>query len=272
LRPFLIVLVAALQTQSFPPPETTTATLSASVYDASGTIVNDLRPEELTVAEKGQKRVVKRVVRDPRPLALAVLMDTSDTLGRGVMMELADSVMDFIQGLPAEIDARLLTIGTPPEWVNLDAPPLVRRRLRARIPFGKLSLYDGIAEAADQLAQEKRSRHALVIVTSSAFSEDDRDKAFHAVGSPAPIVLVVQFGGSGQYGSGLDSIVKWSGGRYQQIGAASGVRATLKQLQRELDAPWLVFYRTPSAAEMRHVEVGVARKGAKVRFRPTGLK
>jgi hypothetical protein len=271
MRAFPIVLAAALQTQT-PAPETTTATLSVSVFDSSGRIVNDLRAEELTIAEKGEKRVIKRVLRDPRPLALAVLMDTSDTLDRRDMMELADSVMDFIQWLPADVDARLLTIGTPPEWVDLDAAPLVRRRLRARIPFGKLSLYDGTAEAADQLAQEKRSRHALVIVTSYAFSEDDRDKAFHAVGSPAPIVLVVQFGGAGRYGSGLDSIVKWSGGLYKQIGAASGVRATLKQLQRELDAPWLVFYRTPSAAEMRHVDVSVARKGAKVRFRPTGLK
>jgi hypothetical protein len=86
-----------------------------------------------------------------------------------------------------------------------------------------------------------------------------------------PVVLAVQFQGAGDYASGLDSIVKWSGGRYEQIGAASGVGKTLKKLAPELDAPWLVVYETPSAAEKRSIEVKVARKDTKVRVRPAGL-
>lgn len=102
------------------------------------------------------------------------------------------------------------------------------------------------------------------------FSEEDRQKALDAAARATPLVLVVQFMGGGDYASGLDSIVKWSGGRYE-IGSPSGVGKTLQKLVPELDAPWLVVYETPSAAEARKVEVKVARKGTKVRVRPAGL-
>jgi hypothetical protein len=110
-----------------------------------------------------------------------------------------------------------------------------------------------------------------VIVMTDRFSEEDRQKALDAAGRATPLVLAVQFLGAGAYASGLDSIVKWSGGRYDQVGAVSGVGKTLMRLVPELDAPWLVVYETPSTAEKRTVEVKVARKDAKVRVRPSGL-
>jgi hypothetical protein len=111
----------------------------------------------------------------------------------------------------------------------------------------------------------------MVIVMTDRFSEEDRQKALDAAARATPLVLVVQFMGGGDYASALDSIVKWSGGRYEQIGSVSGVGKTLQKLAPELDAPWLVVYDTPSAAEARKVEVKVARKGTKVRVRPAGL-
>jgi hypothetical protein len=143
--------------------------------------------------------------------------------------------------------------------------------LKARPPFGKLSLYDGMAEASNRLAQKRGTRRAMVIVMTDRFSEEDRQKALDAAARATPLVLVVQFMGEAAYAAALDSIVKWSGGRYEQIGSPSGVGKTLKKLRPELDAPWLVVYETPSAAEARKVEVKVARKGTKVRVRPAGL-
>ena len=53
--------------------------VSVSVLDKSGHNVPDLTAAEVTVKEDGQAREVKRVERDPRPLALAVLLDSSVT-------------------------------------------------------------------------------------------------------------------------------------------------------------------------------------------------
>ena len=130
---------------------------------------------------------------------------------------------------------------------------------------------DGLAEASNRLAQKRGTRRAVVIVMTDRFSEEDRQKALDAAARATPLVLVVQFTGEGAYAAALDSIVKWSGGRYEQIGSVSGVGKTLQKLAPELDAPWLVVYDTPSAAEARKVEVKVARKGTKVRVRPAGL-
>jgi hypothetical protein len=249
-----------------------TGAVSVSVVDRSGAMVTDLRPEELTLEENGQARVIKRVERDTRPLALGVLVDSSEVMGKGFLRELADPVMDFIDALPAGVDRTLMMIGTPPEVVPLEDPAATRAALRARAPFGKLSLYDGIADASRRLGQKRGSRRVLVVLFSDRATEDDRQVALDEVGRAMPLVLAVQFQGAGTYAPSLDAIVKWTGGRYEQIGAASGVGGTLKKLRPELDAPWLVVYETPSAVDRRNVEVKVTRKGAKARVRAAGLE
>jgi hypothetical protein len=263
-----IAFVLALTAE---PAAPVTGAVSISVLDRDGRMVTDLRAEEVTLAEEGQRRVVKRVDRDTRPLALAVLVDSSEVLGRGFLADLADPVMDFVEGLPAGVDRTLLLIGTPPEEIPLADPAAARVALRARPPFGKLSLYDGIAEASQRLARKTGTRRAIVAVITDRFAEEDRHKALSAAARATPLVLAVQFHGDGSYATGLDSIVKWSGGRYEQIGSAGGVAKTLQKLAPELEAPWLVVYETPSAVEARKVEVKVARKGTKVRVRPAGL-
>jgi hypothetical protein len=82
---------------------------------------------------------------------------------------------------------------------------------------------------------------------------------------------VVQFGPTGAYLPSLDTIVKWTGGRYEPIGAPSGVGKVLQRLTPELEAPWLVIYEAPSSGEKREIDVKVARKGLKARFRRAGL-
>ena len=268
LRALILALAAS---QPATPAAVVTGAVSISVLDGSGAMVTDLRPEEVAVTEGGQARVVQRVERDLRPLALAVLVDSSEMMGKGFLRDLGDPVMDFLESLPPSVDKTLMTIGTPPEVVSLQDPAQARTSLKGRPPFGKLSLYDGMAEASNRLAQKKGTRRAMVIVMTDRFSEEDRHKARDAAARATPLVLVVQFMGEAAYAAALDSIVKWSGGRYEQIGSASGVGKTLKKLRPELDAPWLVVYETPSAAEARKVEVKVARKGTKVRVRPAGL-
>ena len=45
-------------------------------------MLTDLRAEEVTLKEEGQTRRIKRVERDGRPLALAVLVDSSEVMGK----------------------------------------------------------------------------------------------------------------------------------------------------------------------------------------------
>lgn len=249
-----------------------TGAVSVSVIDRSGAMVGDLRPEEVTIKEEGQPRVVKRVERDRRPLALAVLVDSSGLMGKGFLRDLADPVMDFLDALPAGVDRTLMAIGTPPEVLPLEDPAATRAALRARAPFGKLSLYDGIAEACRRLSAKRSMRRALIVVFSDRATEDDSQTALAAAGRALPLVLAIQFLGAGTYAPGLDAIVQWTGGRYEQIGSASGVGGTLKKLLPELDAPWLVIYETPGAVDRRKVEVKVTRKGTKARLRGAALE
>lgn len=269
LAAFILFLAGAVQ-----PVEGAAAVSGAvhvTVVDKAGAMLTDLRAEEVSLAEDGEARQIKRVERDLRPLAVAVLVDASDVMGQGFLRDLADPVMDFLEALPPGVDQMLLTMGTPPDVVDLSDVASARAALRARVPFGKLSLYDGIAEACRRLAEKKGTRRAVVVLNSDRASEEDRQKALNAAAAATPLILAVQFHGDGSFMPGLDSIVKWSGGRYEQIGAASGVGKTLKKLLPELEAPWLVVYSTPVAGVKRKVDVKVTRKGTKVRVRAAGL-
>jgi len=249
-----------------------TGVLSVTMIDGKGQPVPDLEAAEIEVRENGVKREVKRVARDSRPLAVAVLVDASATVGSQLRTELAGPVFTFLASLPPDTKATLLTVGTPPAVIDLADPALARQALEQKVPFGKLSLYDGIAQASRTLAETPGARRVIVTIASDLFDEQDQLLAARAVPAASPIVLALQFGSNtGYFAPGLDSIVKWSGGRYEQMGAPSGANKTLPKLRSELEPTWLVCYATPSAREARKVEVKTTRKGAKVRFRPAGL-
>ena len=265
-----LVLLALVAAQAAPQATPVIGAVSVTVLDRTGLLVSDLRAEEVTVTEEGAPREIVRVARDARPLALALLLDSSDYWGRSFLRDLADPAFDFLEALPAGTDRTLMTIGTPPEVIDLTDLAQARIALKAKLPAGKLSLYDGFAEACQRLGTKAGARRIVVVALSDRTTEEDRQMALDAAGRTFPQVFAVQFQ-SGQFAIALDSIVQWSGGRYEQIGAPSGLGKTLKKLLPELEAPWLVMYKTPSALEKRKVEVKVSRKGTKVRWRSAGL-
>ena len=236
-----------------------------SVTDKTGHMVADLAAAEVTVKENGQARAVKSVERDSRPLALAVLLDSSINVTGVFRSDLVDPVMDFVTGLPQGTEGLLMTIGTPPTVVDLKDPAGAREALKARVPFGKNSLYDAVAEAARRLGEKKGTRRVIVVVTSESFEADDQTLAIEALGKAAALLFVIQFGPTGAYPQDLDNIVKWTGGRFEPISAPSGVGKVLARLAPEWEAPWVVVYDSPAGGDKRSVEVKVSRKAVKVR-------
>ena len=84
------MLVALLLALTAAEPAGVKGAVSVSVIDKSGAMVTDLRADEVSLKEEGQARVVSRVERDARPLALAVLVDSSEAMGKGALQDLAD--------------------------------------------------------------------------------------------------------------------------------------------------------------------------------------
>lgn len=265
----LLLSIATLHSAEDTPGAVARAVV-VSVVDKSGRMVPDLTAAEVTVKENGQVRAVKRVERDPRPLAAAVLLDSSASLGVLFRNDLVDPVMDFLEGLPEGTDRTLMTIGTPPTVVDLTDPPQARAVLKAKVPFGKVSLYDAVADASGRLGQKKGTRRVIIVITNESFETDDQALAIEAIAKAAPLVLVIQFGVVGAFQPDLDHIVKWTGGRYEPIAAPSGVAKILQRLTPEIEAPWRVIYEASTVAEKRAVEVKVARKGTKVRLQLGG--
>ncbi len=266
-----VVMVTLVVAQAPMTPASVTGAVSVTVLDKSGQMVADLKAEEVTIVEEGQPREVERVERDPRPLALALLVDASDSWGKSFLKDLVDPALDFLEALPAGTERSLFTVGTPPQRLDLQDLTAARLALKAKAPGGKLSLYDGMAEACRGLTERKGTRRIVIAVISDRANEEDRQKALDAAARATPQVFAVQFHGDGSYATGLDSIVNWTGGRYVQIGAASGVAKTLLKLMPELEPTWLVMYKTRSAAGARKLEIKVKRKGTKISWRSPGL-
>lgn len=69
-----------------------------------------------------------------------------------------------------------MLLGTLVLAAVVSGEPAARLALRARPPFGKLSLYDGFAEAAQRLAGQAGTRRAIVVVNSETPSAGEARK------------------------------------------------------------------------------------------------
>jgi hypothetical protein len=247
-------------------------TITLSITDSSGRMVPDVSAGEIKLRENGEPRDVVSFERDPRPLAVTLLLDTSEPLGETLRVYLVDPVIDFLRALPPGADATLMTAGTPPEVVDISDLEKTRAALKARVPWGKLSLFDGIADAGRRLAERKEARRVIVVVTGAAPEFNDRALAYKAIDQAKPLLLVAQFGpGTPYYEPNLDDLVKWTGGSYEIIGAATGLGAVLRRFQPGLEAPYLLSYATDESAAKRKLQVTVARKDVRAQLRASGV-
>jgi Ca-activated chloride channel homolog len=172
----------------------------ASVLDAQGRVVTDLRVEDFELKVDGAIRPIGDLSRSEAPVSIALLFDNSSSLNATREFERKAGI-EFLRSVVRQVDrAAVYSISTQPEL----AQPLtndVRALVRTVENFGKAegatALFDTIAAAADYL-QPQRTRKVILIVSdgTDTISDLDFDQTMARVLGDDCQVYAVQTGNS----------------------------------------------------------------------------
>ena len=172
----------------------------ASVLDAQGRIVTDLRVEDFELLVDGRVRPVGDLSHAETPVSIALLFDNSSSLNATRDFERKAGI-EFLKSVVRKVDrAAIYSISTEPELaqpLTNDVHALVRTVEGFGRPEGATALFDTIAVAADYL-QPQKTRKVVVIVSdgTDTISDLDFDQTLARILSDDCQVYAVQTGNS----------------------------------------------------------------------------
>ncbi|HKG15262.1 MAG TPA: VWA domain-containing protein [Pyrinomonadaceae bacterium] len=233
----------------------------ASVLDAQGRVVTDLRVEDFELLVDGRVRPVGDFSHAETPVTIALLFDNSSSLNATRDFERKAGI-EFLKSVVRKVDrAAVYSISTTPEL----AQPLtndVRALVRTVEGFGRAegatALFDTIAAAADYLQPEK-TRKVIVIVSdgTDTISDLDFDQTLARVLADDCQVYAVQTGNSPSANlrdlageRRLQEFAAQTGGEVFIPHSNAELNAAFNQIAADLSQQYVLSYY-PDSAEPR---------------------
>ena len=205
-----------------------------------------------------------------RPMNVALLMDISSSLGRGVRVA-ATSAQRFFEGILTERDAASLLV------FNHDLERLAPFTGDTRLlgyaadglrAWGSTRLYDGIAYAASSFAG-RPDRRALVVLSDGADTDSNLD--FERVLAQVELAGVVVYPIALRVSdpttiAELQQLADRTGGRYHSADAVNDLDRIYREIERALRSQYLLAFEPPPGVSigtdgLRDIRVEVLRPG-----------
>ena len=151
-------------------------TVTATVTDAGGRVVTDLRSEEFEILEDGVKQPVSQFATTRVPVSLAVLLDISDSLVGERLKDARHALDRFLFELLAKEDEySLILFNHAPtiaaHWTS--EPEALRPALDAMRGWGGTAIYDAVNASLPLFDGRHRQRAAGVIISDGADTASD---------------------------------------------------------------------------------------------------
>jgi VWFA-related protein len=252
-----------------------------SVVNGKGDPVTGLTAADFTVREDNVAREVLKAGPATEPLTVALLVDDSQALNQDVSM-FREGLRNFIRALSGKGEIALITFGERPV-ISVDYTTDTKKledaanRIFPR-PGSGAYLMDAIVDVSRGLQKREAKRPVIVVLMledvefstryyQQVLDEIDKSRAalnVVALGQPEPNTqdeirnrnMVVAEG------------TARTGGRREQVLAATGIPGKMKQLAEELINQYVVTYARPEALiPPEKVSVSVSRPGVTVRAR-----
>jgi len=278
------VLAAALLSAPAVIPAADEQTVALVVTDSSGGFVANLEKTEVAVFENGEPREILGLERDERPLAVAIVLDTSESVEGPYRMQVAEAMAGFLAGLPEKARFTVWVTGERPQRVleqGEKTPP--QQALLKVFLMGGNTLIDALVEAAQRLEGQQGRRRAIVAVTGAGagytswspgecVKRVSRAQArvlgmmFHE-GETKPVGIISGHGagaeatrvGFGEHEFVLNGLAKATGGRFESLPSSISVAQTLRAFSSDLQGQYRLRYATVKGRGPRNVQIHVNR-------------
>jgi hypothetical protein len=258
--------------------------LFVSVLNKADEPILTLGAPDFIVREDGRVREVLRARRATDSIDLALLIDTSQALGRQVA-DTRKAVEQFLAAMAGHAQVTLVGLGDRPTILTAptDDPEKLKKAVGGIFPIegaGALVL-EGIQDTLKGFAKRRPERAAIVVLYEGGreFSSDshatvlariaESGAALHVitVGTTVPPDAMTQEGRSREIV--FDTGTRQSGGRRQNVLASMSLSDTLTRLANELLGQYRITYARPDTLiPPKTTEVSVRQADVTVRATP----
>jgi Ca-activated chloride channel family protein len=263
-------------------------TVTATVFDADGRLVQGLTADAFEVYEDGERQAITQFTNERVPVGLGLLLDISDSMFGQRIVDARAAVERFLFELLDKTDEffvlafnhypRIIT-----RWTN--APEDVKQSMADLKPSGGTAIYDAVIASLPMIARRSRERAAVVVISDGADTASDasvtdvrtallRSDAFvYAIAIDSPKRQAIN---TRVNATALGEITGQSGGRTEVVQDTDGLRAATARIAEELNNQYVLAYASPRATDGKYhsIRVRVTRPGHKVHARNgyVGLK
>lgn len=264
-------------------------TVSVAVRDESGKVVKGLKQTDFEIYDSGLRKEMKDFYVGDAPVSLAILLDISGSMAVGGNMDrareaVAVAAMNLHDGRDEAslftFDSQLIQIvGFTTEVKNIHKVSLKGK------PWGKTSLYDAVAQAAQAVA-ERKTRHRAVLVISDGIDTGSKLTAPQVSGIASsidvPVYLlrvvnpldhpggeleVIETDGRKVQTATLADLARWTGGDMRVTSVPAHTSIAIQDLFEEIRYQYLISIEPGARQGWHPLEVRTRKKNLVVHSR-----
>ena len=269
-----------------PQAQTLQRGIYAAVLDKNGVPVPELSPADVIVREDNVTREVLRVERATAPMQIALLVDNSTASSRNIR-DIRDATTEFIKAVTGngmKNEVALFAVAERPTILvdyTTDQAKLLKGAAIFSQPASAAYMLDGIFESSKALKKREAARPVLVCIAtngpdySARYYHDQVMGAVNDIGASLHIVMVGPPPTDITSNEGRERAIIYSegtensGGRYDNVLAATAMPMRLKQVADELTHQYLVTYARPTTLiPPEHIKISSKLNDVTVRGTP----
>lgn len=277
------VLVAQGQNQQAPifRGGVQTVALYATVTDATGRLVPDLKEQDFNIYDDGKLQTITLFKSDVQPVTVMLTLDTSGSQNLNLDL-LKDAAETFVIRLLPFDKARIMNFDdkviTSPEFTN-NRDELIRY-VHEGIDYGNgTRLWDALNEGMSDLAAVDGRR--VVVLLTDGYDDESREASLDSVMKRAESedFMIYSIGlqshvlGVTQHpDKGIRKLAEATGGGYFELGRDGDLNATFTRVADELHRQYVLGF-TPAALDnkLHTIDVRVRQPGMTARARKSYL-
>jgi Ca-activated chloride channel family protein len=246
-------------------------TVAVVARDRHGRPVKDLLASDFEILDDGQRRSIRDFQIGGSTVSIALLIDTSGSMKLPPKFELSTGVATMLLASLSEgaDEAGLFTFDKVLHFAHPFTTEFagLRSAIQSAPAFGSTSLYDAIAETAQQLST-RPGRRALVVVTdgvdtSSRLTPQQVSAIASSIDMPVYVVAVgkpLEPRAGGHTPPAVDSanlsdLARWSGGAFYAVATPADGSVATKQIAMDVRHQYLLAFEPDSLPGWHRIDV-----------------
>ena len=264
-------------------------TVSVSVRDDEGKVIQNLTRSDFEVFDSGFKKEIRDFFVGDSPISLAILLDISGSMAVGGNIDRArDAVAVATRNLRSDTDeGALFTFDSELRQVvgfTTDTRRIHQVSLKGK-PWGQTSLYDAVGHAARAVAKRSNKHRALLVIsdgvdTASRMTAAEVSGIASSIDVPVYLLRVVnpldhpggeheviETDGRTAQAATLADLARWTGGDIRVSSVPAHTSMAIQDLFTELRHQYLITFEPGARPGWHPLEIRTRKKSLVVHAR-----